>query len=164
MTNEQQTRVAALIERLGLECHPEGGRFRQVYKSSARVDVTDGRAARAAMTTIYYMLEEGEVGRWHRVRSDEVWHFYEGDALELLVAPPDLSRVERRRLSVVGDGEGPVTIVPADWWQAARPLGAFALVGCTVAPGFEFEDFAFLSDAPEAARLASWTDADRRLL
>jgi predicted cupin superfamily sugar epimerase len=102
------------------------------------------------MTSIYYLLEEGEFGRWHRVRSDEVWHLYEGGPLELLVAPPDLSVVEHRVLDVAGPDAAPVSVVAADWWQAARPLGDYVLAGCTVAPGFEFEDFAFLSDEPLA--------------
>jgi hypothetical protein len=106
----------------------------------------DDRPGRAALTTIYYLLAEGEFGRWHRVRSDEVWHLYEGGPLELLVAPPDLSAIEHRRLTAAEQGAEPVAIVPADWWQSARPLGDYALCGCTVAPGFEFEDFAFLSD------------------
>lgn len=98
------------------------------------------------MTSIYYLLAEHEFGRWHRVESDEVWHLYEGGPLELLVAPPDLSAVDERRLDIASEATRPVSIVPAGWWQAARPLGDFALCGCTVAPGFEFEDFAFLSD------------------
>lgn len=75
-----------------------------------------------------------------------MWHLYEGGPLELLLAPPDLSVVEHRRLAAAAPGAEPVSIVPADWWQSARPLASYALCGCTVAPGFEFEDFAFLSD------------------
>ena len=104
------------------------------------------RAAR--VTTIYFLLAAGSFSAWHRVRSDEVWHWYEGEPLELLLAPPDLRNVQqRRRLGPVGVGVEPAIItVPADWWQAARPLGSYSLCGCTVAPGFEFEDFAFLRD------------------
>ena len=114
------------------------------------------------MTTIYYLLAEGEFGRWHRVRSDEVWHLYEGGPLELLVAPPDLSAIEHRRLAPAEEGAEPVAIVPADWWQSARPLGDYALCGCTVAPGFEFEDFAFLSDDRAALAALSRLDAAYR--
>ena len=79
-----------------------------------------------------------------------MWHWYEGEPLELLLAAPDWSAVRGRRLGVVGPGTEPLLTVPAGWWQAARPLGEFALCGCTVAPGFEFEDFVFLRDDPAA--------------
>jgi predicted cupin superfamily sugar epimerase len=150
MDVERRTRVRILTESLGLERHPEGGRFRQIFKSTSGVDTKDGRPTRSAMTSIYYLLSEGEVSRWHRVRSDEIWHFYEGDPLELIVASPDFARVHNHRLEHVGHGGGPVQVVPAHWWQAARSLGAYSLVGCTVAPGFEYDDFAFLSDEPGA--------------
>ena len=91
---------------------------------------SDG-AGRSALTTIYFLLVEGTYSAWHRVQSDEVWHFYEGDALELL------TRDSVTRL----DAENRVRVIRANEWQAARPLGAYTLVGCTVGPGFEFEDF-----------------------
>jgi predicted cupin superfamily sugar epimerase len=124
-------RAQQLIEQLGLEPHPEGGWYRQIYKSDARVTrIADG-ADRSALTTIYFLLVEGAFSAWHRVSSDEVWHFYEGDALELL------TRDSSTRL----DADHRVHVIRANEWQSARPLGAYALVGCTVGPGFEFEDF-----------------------
>jgi len=147
-------RARALIEQLQLEPHPEGGHFRELYRSERQVECGDGRPARAAVTTIYYLLESRSFSRWHRVRSDEVWHVYEGGPLELLLAPPGLAHIERVRLGAVGAESGPVHTVPALWWQAARPLGPYVLAGCTVAPGFEYEDFGFLADEPGAlARL-----------
>jgi predicted cupin superfamily sugar epimerase len=116
------------------------------------VQPADDRSSRASLTTIYFLLAAGQHSRWHRVRSDEVWHFYEGDPIELLVADPELLQVERVRLGPVPDGMRPVYVVPAGWWQAARPTGAYGLVGCTVAPGFEFDDFSFLRDDPEMFR------------
>jgi uncharacterized protein len=157
-------RLDQLVSRLALAPHPEGGRFRQIFRSASQVRTADNRPLRTAMTSIYYLLEEGEFGRWHRVRSDEVWHLYEGGPLELLVAPPDVSAVEHRVLDAAGPDTEPVTVVPADWWQAARPLGAYALAGCTVAPGFEFDDFAFLSDEPLAMERFAQLDRDYRLL
>ena len=145
-------RARTLIEQLQLEPHPEGGYFRELYRSELQVEPGDGRPPRAALTTIFYLLAQGSCSRWHRVRSDEVWHLYEGGPLELLLAPPDLQRVERVRLGAVGAESGPVHTVPALWWQAARPLGAFALAGCTVGPGFEYEDFSLLEDDPMAMR------------
>jgi predicted cupin superfamily sugar epimerase len=147
-------RAAGLIEGLGLTPHPEGGFFREVYRSAARVQPLDGRPDRLALTTIYFLLIAGQVSRWHRVASDEVWHYYEGDPLELVVADSEFADVSRRRLGPVADETQPVHVVLAGEWQAARPIGAYTLVGCTVGPGFEFSDFEMLHTRPgEAARL-----------
>jgi hypothetical protein len=144
-------RAADLIDALNLGPHPEGGYFREVYRSAARVQPADGRAARLALTTIYFLLVAGQVSRWHRVASDEVWHYYEGDPLELLVADAGFDVVSRRRLGPVGEGIEPVRVVLAGEWQAARPTGGYTLVGCTVGPGFEFEDFQMLDALPDQA-------------
>lgn len=124
-------RAHQLIESLQLRPHPEGGWYRQVYKSADRVTRQHDGADRTALTTIYFLLIEGTSSAWHRVDSDEVWHFYEGDPLELMM----------KTSSVVLDASNRVHVIPAREWQAARPLGAYTLVGCTVGPGFEFEDF-----------------------
>jgi predicted cupin superfamily sugar epimerase len=120
----------------------------------------DPRGRRSACTTIYYLLPEGSFSRWHRVESDELWHFYEGTALELLELDPTGGALKRHRLSGVADGASPVCTIPADHWQAARPVGGYALVGCTVAPGFEFDDFRLLADDPQFAHVvrSSWPD------
>ncbi len=146
-------RARALVDQLGLAPHPEGGHYRQVYRSKDRVWPADDRTARASLTTIYFLLTSGTHSRWHRVQSDEAWHFYEGGPVELLVADPELRRIERITLGSLASGNRPVYVVPAGWWQAARPVGTYGLVGCTVAPGFEFDDFGFLRDdaAAEAA-------------
>lgn len=148
--SSRDPRPAQLIERLGLQPHPEGGWYREVHRSARQVQPADDRSARSALTTIYFLLGHGEHSRWHRVRSDEAWHFYEGEPLELFCAPPDTDRVERIVLGAAAASDGPVHVVPAGWWQAARPLGAYALTGCTVAPGFVFEDFSFLADDENA--------------
>ena len=117
-------------------------------------DAADGRGPRAALTTIYFLLPAGVVSRWHRVTSDEVWHLYEGGPLEVLELDPAL----RRALTTpaVATSETPVCTVAADHWQAARTLGDYALVGCTVGPGFDFEDFTMLADdAATAERVRS---------
>jgi predicted cupin superfamily sugar epimerase len=146
-------RVAALIRALQLAPHPEGGHYREIWRSPEAVARGDGRGERAAMTSIYFLLPAGARSRWHRVRSDEIWHHYEGAPLELLLVPADEFRLERRRLGPLGAdrAQAPVQCVPAGSWQAARSLGDYTLVGCTVAPGFEFADFELLSDRPEAA-------------
>jgi predicted cupin superfamily sugar epimerase len=143
-------RHLALIATLGLVAHPEGGYYSEVYRSPAAVKPEDGREPRSALTTIYFLLPRGQVSRWHRVQSDEVWHFYEGAPLELWVTR-DLSTVERHRLGPVEPGQQPVVVVPAGFWQAARSTGGYSLVGCTVGPGFAFEDFALATDDPTVA-------------
>lgn len=126
-------RARHLIDTLALRPHPEGGWYRQVFKSVERVTRNADGADRSALTTIYFVLVEGTFSAWHRVQSDEVWHFYEGDPLELTI---------RNQPPIVLGPDHRVHIVPAHVWQSARPLGAYVLVGCTVGPGFEFEDFA----------------------
>jgi uncharacterized protein len=145
------SRALHLIASLGLAPHPEGGHYREVHRSAAGVQPLDGRGERAAMTTIYFLLATGEVSRWHHVASDEVWHHYEGDPLELFSADPDFGAQERTILGPLGDGSRPAHVVPAGWWQAARSTGAYTLVGCTVGPGFDFADFRMLRDLPEEA-------------
>ena len=127
----------ALAVQLGLEPHPEGGWYRQLYKSEVRVKRTSDGADRTALTTIYFLLVEGTFSAWHRVDSDEVWHFYEGEPLELLTRAGEDDEPLVSRL----DPGNRVEIVRARHWQAARPVGGYALVGCTVGPGFEFADF-----------------------
>jgi predicted cupin superfamily sugar epimerase len=147
-------RAAELIRDLQLRPHPEGGFYRELYRSSSVVSPDDGRGGRAALTTIYFLLPRGAHSRWHRVQSDEVWHLYEGGPLELVVAPPGLEEVRRIVLGPALASHGPVWTVPAGWWQAARPIGPYALAGCTVAPGFDFTDFEFVREIPEVlARL-----------
>lgn len=145
-------RAAALIEALQLASHPEGGYFREVYRSIARVQPEDERTSRAALTTIYFLLAQGQVSRWHRVRSDEVWHLYEGGPLDLFVADEACASMQHVVLTQISSTGAPVHTVPAGWWQAARCASDYALVGCTVGPGFEFADFSFLRDEPFLAQ------------
>src|SRR5688572_728252 len=107
-------RAAELIATLRLRPHPEGGHFVEVYRSGARVRPSDSRDERAALTTIYFLLTAADVSCWHRVRSDEAWHFYEGDPLELMTADPDFVQVTRRLLGRPADGTRPVHVVRAD--------------------------------------------------
>jgi uncharacterized protein len=144
-------RAAQVIATLGLVPHPEGGYFAEVYRSATSVDPGDGRSARPALTSIYFLLPAGAVSRWHRVRSDEVWHFYEGSPLDLWTSTPDGDTAQRHRLGPPAEGQLAVAIVPAGCWQAARSAGEYSLVGCTVAPGFEFQDFTIAADHPETA-------------
>jgi predicted cupin superfamily sugar epimerase len=145
-------RAAELIRLLALEPHPEGGHFVEAFRSGLRVAPPDARGSRCALTVIYFLLVEGAFSRWHRVRSDEAWHWYEGSPLELYTAGPHGGPVTRTTLGTVSSSTAPLHVVPAGWWQAARPLGPYALVGCSVGPGFEFADFSLLASIPERER------------
>ena len=151
-------RAAELIAQLGLQPHPEGGFYREIFRSASQVTPADGRGERPALTTIYYLLPAGAFSRWHRVTSDEVWHLYEGGPLELLELDPACAVLERHVLATAA--LSPVRAIAARHWQAARPLGDFALVGCSVGPGFVFDDFTLLADdaATAAAVRAKWPD------
>jgi predicted cupin superfamily sugar epimerase len=141
-------RAEALIETLGLAPHPEGGYFREVFRSATTVDPDDGRGRRAALTAIYFLLVAGQFSRWHSVRSDEAWQFCEGDPLELLKFDSAAPRIERIRLGCDTAASARLHVVPAGRWQAARPLGRYTFAACTVGPGFDYADFSFLSDSP----------------
>jgi len=149
-------RAAELITKLHLEPHPEGGYYREIFRSAELVAPADGRGPRAALTTIYFLLPAGINSRWHRVASDEVWHLYEGGPLEVLIVDPASTALSRHKL----EPHAPVCTVAAAHWQAARTLGDYALTGCTVGPGFDFADFTILADddATAARLLATWPE------
>ena len=133
MTSEADT----LIARLGLEPHPEGGHFRETFRDDGpSLAGRDDAPRRALSTAIYFLLKAGEASRWHRVDAAEVWHFYRGAPLKLKIG---------KTVHILGTdlakGEAPQLVVPAGEWQAAESLGDYTLVGCTVAPGFEFSGF-----------------------
>ncbi len=128
----------AVIALLDLAPHPEGGFYRETFRDSATVPGT----SRAASTCIYFLLPAGVVSRWHRVDAVETWHWYAGAPLELAIAEGAAAAPDRLRLGVdLAAGERPQGVVPHGRWQQARSLGAWTLVGCTVAPGFEFDGF-----------------------
>jgi uncharacterized protein len=128
--------AAEVIRLLELEPHPEGGHYRQTFRDHRSVD-----GNRAASTAVYFVLARGERSHWHRVDAAEIWHWYAGATLELEIATEG-GRRERHRLgSDFAAGERPQAIVPTHAWQAANTLGDWTLVGCTVAPGFEFASF-----------------------
>ena len=128
------TEADRLIRLLNLSPHPEGGHFRETFRDGAA-------AGRSASTAIYFLLKAGEASRWHRVDAAEVWHFYRGAALELRIGKqnyvlgPD-----------VDEAQAPQIVVPPNEWQSAQSMGDYTLVGCTVAPGFEFSHFELAPD------------------
>jgi predicted cupin superfamily sugar epimerase len=136
-----------LIQRYGLLPHPEGGFFREVYRSQQAVASPVAGAQRRALTHIYFLLLRDQISRFHRVRHDEVWNFYRGAPLRLVTF--NGTAAEERLL---GPGSEPFGVVAGGLFQAAESSGDYSLVGCTVAPGFEFEDFTFLRDDPAAVR------------
>lgn len=125
----------AIIETLNMQRHPEGGWYVQTFRDEAG-------GPRGHSTAIYYLLERGERSHWHRVRdAAEVWHFYAGAPLALSIAEDSRPAARITLGPDILSGERPQAIVPADWWQSAASLGAWTLVGCTVAPGFDFAAF-----------------------
>jgi uncharacterized protein len=130
-----QLSAAEVVQLLRLEPHPEYGHYRETFRDSLTV-----AGGRSASTAIYFLLRAGERSRWHRVDAAEVWHWYAGAPLQLRIA--DGSACKSLRLgSDLATGERPQAVVPARAWQNAESLGAWTLVGCTVAPGFEFAGF-----------------------
>jgi predicted cupin superfamily sugar epimerase len=136
---------------LELEPHPEGGRYRRLFESTDRV-VTHRGAVRSSLTHIHYALEPGESSRFHRVDSDEVWHLYRGAGVRLHLWHPDDAAPACVELDAARQRY--CHVVPAGTWQAAEPLTGSVLLGCTVAPGFDWEDFELIDAQPAlAARL-----------
>jgi hypothetical protein len=126
--------AADIIARLDLKPHPEGGHYRETFR-----DVRTGEHGRAASTAIYFLLARGERSHWHRVDAVETWHYYAGDPLVLQIHDGPARTIHLG--SDLAAGELPQAIVPARAWQAAESSGDWTLVGCTVAPGFEFAGF-----------------------
>jgi predicted cupin superfamily sugar epimerase len=131
----QAPTAADIIARLDLKPHPEGGHFRETFRDP-RLDAN----GRSVSTAIYFLLARGERSHWHRIDAVEVWHYYAGSALRLEIADGD----GRRVLTLGPDlaaGEVPQAVVPVWAWQAAETTGDWTVVGCTVAPGFDFATF-----------------------
>ena len=130
--------AAQVIDLLSMQPHPEGGHFVETFRDTER----PGGGARSACTAIYYLLQAGERSAWHRVvDASEIWHWYAGSALALRTSAKGAATSEVRLGPDLTAGERPQAVVAAGHWQSAEPLGAWTLVGCTVAPGFEFESF-----------------------
>ena len=144
---------AAIIEALCLIPHPEGGHYAEVWR-----DVPPG-GGRGAGSSIYFLLQAGEVSAWHRVDAAEIWHFHAGAPLELAIST-DGATVTALRLGIdVARSERPQAVVPMGAWQRARSLGDWTLVGCTVAPAFTFEGFEL---APHGWEPGTKEDGDSR--
>lgn len=137
------TEARALVERLGMQPHPEGGRFVETYRAPC------AEGERSAVSLIYFLLQAGEASRWHRVDAVEVWHWYAGAPLLLTVSEDGRTARPRQLGSDFAAGQQAHLVVPKGAWQTAESLGAYTLVGCTVSPAFDFAGFEM---APEGWR------------
>lgn len=126
----------SVIARLGLQPHPEGGHYRETFR-----DPETDAAGRSRSTAILFLLGTGEVSEWHRVDATEVWHYHAGAPLVLTTSPNGHDAAARHLGPDLMAGQMPQLVVPPGHWQTATSLGAWTLVGCTVAPGFRFEGF-----------------------
>ncbi|MFT5170784.1 MAG: putative cupin superfamily sugar epimerase [Candidatus Marinamargulisbacteria bacterium] len=139
-------RAEAIINELEMDAHPEGGFYKEVHRSSVRVLSQAVGGDRSAVTDIYFLLPQGVVSRFHRVFHEEIWHFYEGSPLLIHTIGAIDSHYGRFKLGASDGCLSYKKIILASEWQAAEAPEGYALVGCTVAPGFEFEDFQMLRD------------------
>ncbi len=130
--------------------HPEGGRFLEVFRSNALVTRADNQT-RSALTHIYFSLNKGEVSRFHRVQSDEVWNLYQGTGLYLYTWDGTDKPPKQIELSAMSGSF--CHVVPAGYWQAAEPIAGTVLAGCSVGPGFEFTDFELMDPDSELANM-----------
>ncbi|UPK08460.1 cupin domain-containing protein [Bradyrhizobium sp. 170] len=128
-------KAADIIARLELKPHPEGGHYRETFR-----DISVDADGRSRSTAIYFLLARGEHSHWHRIDAVETWHYYAGSALTLRIADENGERSIKLGTNLTA-GETPQAVVPAHAWQAAESTGDWTLVGCTVAPGFEFAKF-----------------------
>lgn len=134
---------------VNLEPHPEGGKFREVFRSLNQVESTK-LGKRSALTHIYFQLDNGEVSAFHKVNSEEIWNLYKGQGIRLYQWDGESDVIEEFELSDAANQY--CHVVPAHHWQAVEPLGDMALVGCSVAPGFEFQDFTLMRECVGIAK------------
>lgn len=127
--------AAEVIRLLELKPHPEGGHYRETFRDPA------GPEGRGFSTAIYYLLDVGETSEWHRVDAAEIWHHYAGAPLVITLSPNGHDAAAHHLGTDLSAGQRPQIVVPAGHWQSATSLGAWTLVGCTVAPGFAFSGF-----------------------
>ncbi|WP_075322293.1 cupin domain-containing protein [Acidithiobacillus albertensis] len=136
-----------IIHQLDLQPHPEGGWYRRNFTSPEMVSTP--RGDRPTLTSIFYLLAENQLSRWHMIPSTELWHLYKGAPLELIIYHTETHHLQKHILGNDLDaGQILQAIVPGKAWQCARSLGAFSLMGCIVTPGFDFRDFQFVRDLP----------------
>lgn len=157
-------RAAELVRALGMQPHPEGGFYAEIFRSATSVDPLDGRGPRPGLSGIYYLMLAGQRSGWHALGSDEIWLHFEGGPVRLWTFDAATGAVTARLLGPLAADTEPQRVIPAGVWQAAEPLGDYSLTGASVGPGFDFADFRMLADdtaaqdslrraAPELLRL-----------
>ncbi|MBE1299594.1 MAG: cupin domain-containing protein [Alteromonadaceae bacterium] len=152
--------IQALIDKYQLTPHPEGGYFAETYRAEEEVASPVHNQPRNSVTQIYFLLAKGDVSRFHKVLHDEIWHFYEGAPLRLL----DANNEQCEEILLGQDGRYH-HVIAAHRYQAAESTGEYTLVGCTVAPGFDFADFNFLADDAQTMALkADCLQAQKRFI
>ncbi len=161
--------VSLLVETLGLLPHPEGGYYKETYRSGETIpaDALTGKFAgeRNYATAIYFLLEQGNFSAFHRIQSDECWHFYAGQTLHVHMIDPQGTYTLIRLGNELENGETFQAVVPAGYWFASEtaPGGSFSLVGCTVSPGFDFADFELANALQLTAMFSQHSSLIKRL-
>ncbi len=157
------------IKELELISHPEGGYYKEVYRDLGLIKQealeSDFSGSRHFSTAIYYLLANGDYSCFHRIKSDELWHFYAGDTVNIYYLDKDLLHTLKLGVNIE-KGESPLCIVPKNTWFAAelQTTNSFALMGCTVAPGFDFADFKKATKADLNEYINSYPDLINRLI
>jgi len=137
-----QHHIQNIIKKYNLIPHPEGGYYREIFRSPTTITSPAVNKERTSATHIYFFLMEKQISKFHKVVHDEIWNFYQGDALKIITFDGETAKE-----TIIGyrQKDGYAEIIPGGCYQAAESTGEYSLVGCTVAPGFEFEDMSFLS-------------------
>ena len=137
--------IQKINKKYKLQSHPEGGYFQEIYRSVQKVNSKLAGEERSTVTHIYFLLAKGQISRFHKVLHDEIWNFYEGSPLKIIEF--DGQKPEEK---IIGREKGDYfAVVKGGVFQAAESMGEYSLVGCSVAPGFDFKDFSFLNDEPQ---------------
>lgn len=136
-----ENEITAIVNHLQLQPHPEGGFYKETYRCESQTQQIHSNANRSACTAIYFMLTEGNFSAFHRIKSDEIWHFYSGSPIHLHTLSPEGHYQEIIIGADLSQNQHPQYIVPANYWFASEVKSNYALCGCTVSPGFDFADF-----------------------
>ena len=150
-----------IIDVLELEPHPEGGFYREIYRNDELV-TRENNQSRSAGTAIYFLLPEGICTDWHRLEVDELWHFYEGNELILEIINTEGKFQQLKLCDSLAKEDRYQQLVPKNCWQRAYSTGSYSLVGCTVTPGFEFEDFEKVSSSSLAEQYPNFASEIKR--
>ena len=137
-----------LIQKYQLQPHPEGGYYREVYRSKQTINSQIANANRNTVTHIYFLLKQGQFSRFHKVLHDEIWNFYQGSPIKII----EFDGVDIKEKIIGKKNNSYSEVVPGGVFQAAESTGEFSLVGCSVAPGFDFKDFSFLTNEPDVLK------------